>query len=290
MVFALLFWIGWAWPLQNLKAYTERRQEELVRQLPFAIDLLGSAMRSGLEFGAALRYYTGMGVEGALREEFSRVLADVSLGKPFVEALKAFDEALRVGDAIFSSKEMADADRDADLAWWALNGFLKAMTSHPNPAKRDAAIKVFMTFSQYENPTSLSYATEYGIMERLLSDLKALPSALLETADVVEWIKDLEEKCTTFVQMYSIRVQDKASKMTGLTKTARVNAVNAYRDMITMVNALLVVSPEADLVRFASHVNELISKKLIVMKSKKTRAANAAAAADPSDEEGIDVL
>lgn len=210
--------------------------------------------------------------------------------KPFVEALKAFDEALRVGDAIFSSKEMADADRDADLAWWALNGFLKAMTSHPNPAKRDAAIKVFMTFSQYENPTSLSYATEYGIMERLLSDLKALPSALLETADVVEWIRDLEEKCATFVQMYSIRVQDKASKMTGLTKTARVKAVNAYRDMITMVNALLVVSPEADLVRFASHVNELISKKLIVMKSKKTRAANAAAAADPSDEEGIDVL
>ena len=57
----------------------------------------------------------------------------------------------------------------------------------------------------------------------------------------------MEEKCATFVQMYSIRVQDKASKMTGLTKTARVNAVNAYRDMITMVNALLVVSPEADL-------------------------------------------
>lgn len=96
MVFVLLFWIGWAWPLQNLKAYTERRQEELVRQLPFAIDLLGSAMRSGLEFGAALRYYTGMGVEGALREEFTRVLADVSLGKPFVEALKDMEDRVKI--------------------------------------------------------------------------------------------------------------------------------------------------------------------------------------------------
>ena len=96
VVFMFLFWIGWAWPLQNLKAYTERRQEELVRQLPFAIDLLGSAMRSGLEFGAALRYYTGMGVEGALREEFSRVLADVSLGKPFVEALNDMEGRVKI--------------------------------------------------------------------------------------------------------------------------------------------------------------------------------------------------
>lgn len=94
--FMFLFWIGWMWPVQNLAAYTERRQEELVRQLPFAIDLLSSAMRSGLEFGAALRYYTGMGVNGALKEEFTRVLADVSLGKPFVESLKDMDDRIKV--------------------------------------------------------------------------------------------------------------------------------------------------------------------------------------------------
>lgn len=210
--------------------------------------------------------------------------------KEFVNALKAFDEALRVGDAAFSSKELSDADRDADLAWWALNGFLKAMTSHPNPEKRDAAIKVFMVFSQYENPTSLAYATEYGILERLLADLKSLPEELLAKADVVEWIKDLEDKCSNFIQMYSMRIQDKALKVTGATKIARMNVIKTYRDMITMVNALLVVSPEVDLIRFAMHVNELITKKQIAIKSKKTKAANAAANQVDSDEEGIDVL
>ena len=51
--------IGWFWPSQNLRAYAERRQTELVRQLPFAIDLVSSAMRSGLEFGAGDRHNGG---------------------------------------------------------------------------------------------------------------------------------------------------------------------------------------------------------------------------------------
>lgn len=91
-----LFAVGWFWPSQNLKAYAERRQEELVRQLPFAIDLVSSAMRSGLEFGAAVRYYTGIGLEGALPEELSRVLNDVSLGKSFAEALKDMDRRVKI--------------------------------------------------------------------------------------------------------------------------------------------------------------------------------------------------
>ena len=92
----LFFAVGWFWPSQNLKAYAERRQEELVRQLPFAIDLVSSAMRSGLEFGAAVRYYTGIGIGGPLPEEFSRVLNDVSLGKSFAEALKDMDRRVKI--------------------------------------------------------------------------------------------------------------------------------------------------------------------------------------------------
>lgn len=100
-VFLALFLMGWFWPTQNLAHYTEERQEMLVRQLPFAIDLIGAAMRSGLDFGASLRYYTGLGVGGPLQEEFGRVLADISLGSPISRALK--DMADRVGVEVFTS-------------------------------------------------------------------------------------------------------------------------------------------------------------------------------------------
>ena len=95
------FAMGWFWPSQNLAHYAEKRQEMLTRELPFAIDLIGSAMRSGLDFGAAMRYYTSLKTGGPLEEEFSRVLADATLGRPFVDALG--DMAKRVKIEAFTA-------------------------------------------------------------------------------------------------------------------------------------------------------------------------------------------
>ena len=58
-------------------------------------------MRSGLEFGAAMRYYISLKAGGPLEEEFGRVLADVSLGRPFIEALG--DMACRLKIEAFTS-------------------------------------------------------------------------------------------------------------------------------------------------------------------------------------------
>jgi len=96
--FAVAFgaFVGWNLPVIGLQNYAERRQTEITKSLPFAIDLIGSAMRSGLEFGAALRYYTGLGTGGALEDEFKRVLQDVSLGKPFTESLQAMADRVHI--------------------------------------------------------------------------------------------------------------------------------------------------------------------------------------------------
>jgi len=91
MVFA-----GWQMPAITLQNCAERRQEEITKSLPFAIDLIGSAMRAGLEFGAAMRYYTNLGGGGALEEEFLRVIQDVTLGKPFTESLQAMADRLHI--------------------------------------------------------------------------------------------------------------------------------------------------------------------------------------------------
>lgn len=96
LVLVGFFAMGWFWPSQNLAHCAERRQEQLTRELPFAIDLIGGAMRSGLDFGAAMRYYANLDMEGPLREEFTRVLADVTLGRPFVGALEDMSNRIRV--------------------------------------------------------------------------------------------------------------------------------------------------------------------------------------------------
>ncbi len=96
-----LFFIFWFWPSQNLASYAQQRQDRLTKELPFAIDLIGSAMRSGLEFGAAMRYYVSLKTGGPLEAEFGRVLADATLGRPFPDALN--DMSQRVKLKVFAS-------------------------------------------------------------------------------------------------------------------------------------------------------------------------------------------
>ena len=102
---AAFFALGWYWPMIKIESYAVRRRRELTRQLPFAIDLVSSAMRSGLAFGSALGYYANCGVKGALPEEFNTVLSQMQVGKTLSAALS--DMAQRVGLPAFTS--FADA-------------------------------------------------------------------------------------------------------------------------------------------------------------------------------------
>ena len=93
---AFMVFTGWAYPGITLQKYVEWRQGELTRALPFAIDLIGSAMRAGLEFGAAMRYFVSLKMGGPLEEEFASVLHSVELGKTRSEALKEMADRIQV--------------------------------------------------------------------------------------------------------------------------------------------------------------------------------------------------
>lgn len=85
-LFAMMF--GWYFPVMAIKKHAVKRQIEVIRSLPFAIDLLASAMQAGLDFMAAVRYYVTMGGKGALAVEFRSLLRQMELGKSRMEALE----------------------------------------------------------------------------------------------------------------------------------------------------------------------------------------------------------
>jgi len=102
IAFILLFaFVGWVYPSTELEKYVQWRQTEITKALPFAIDLIGSAMRSGLEFGAAMRYFESLKMPGPLTEEFGKVLQQIELGKTRTEAIS--DMARRVQVEAFTS-------------------------------------------------------------------------------------------------------------------------------------------------------------------------------------------
>ena len=102
VAFTLFFgFVGWIYPSIELDKYVKWRQTEITKALPFAIDLIGSAMRSGLEFGAAMRYFESLKMPGPLTEEFGKVLQQIELGKTRTEAIS--DMARRIQVDAFTS-------------------------------------------------------------------------------------------------------------------------------------------------------------------------------------------
>ena len=78
----------WGWPLCMVYIKAQKRQQGIIRTLPFAIDLIGAAMRSGQSFMAAVRFYVhDEDATNPLVQEFSQVLQDMSGGKSQEDAL-----------------------------------------------------------------------------------------------------------------------------------------------------------------------------------------------------------
>ncbi len=99
----LLFgFIGLVYPGMIVAKAADERQTTIIKNLPFAIDLIGSAMGSGLDFTAAVRYYvTNEKSSNPLVTEFGVVLKQMELGKTRVEALE--DMAARIQSDEFTS-------------------------------------------------------------------------------------------------------------------------------------------------------------------------------------------
>lgn len=91
-IFALC---GWFMPAFSLNSAAELRQEHIIKELPFAIDLIGTAMQAGLDFNAAVRYYAGLNFKNALTTEFSQMLKETELGVSRVDALVAMAERIQ---------------------------------------------------------------------------------------------------------------------------------------------------------------------------------------------------
>ena len=95
-VFLVCGFMGFAMPSIAVSKAARTRQTAMLKALPFAIDLIGSAMRSGVDFNAAVRYYVANEDKTApLAVEFAVMLRELELGKTRSEALLEMADRIR---------------------------------------------------------------------------------------------------------------------------------------------------------------------------------------------------
>jgi tight adherence protein C len=97
MLTAALTGLGYYFPLLSLRSKIQKRQENVVRALPDALDLLVICVEAGLGFDAAMgKVYEKWDNELALA--FGRTLREVQLGKARRDALRDMADRIDVAD------------------------------------------------------------------------------------------------------------------------------------------------------------------------------------------------
>lgn len=86
--------LGWAYPAIWLRDRIAVRRRELLRMLPFFLDIITLCVEAGLNMQGAMTQAVAKGPQGLVRDEFQRVLRDIRAGKARAEALRGMAERL----------------------------------------------------------------------------------------------------------------------------------------------------------------------------------------------------
>ncbi|MDI1260157.1 type II secretion system F family protein [Aquabacterium sp.] len=91
--FGALF--GWAYPAIWMRDRMALRRKELLKALPFFLDIVTLCVEAGLNIQGAMSQAVAKGPKGVLRSEFQRVLRDVRAGKQRADAMRAMADRLK---------------------------------------------------------------------------------------------------------------------------------------------------------------------------------------------------
>jgi tight adherence protein C len=102
--------VGFMLPALWLRGKINRRQEDVIKALPDALDLMSICVNAGLGFDQAMgKVYEKWDNELGLA--FGRVIQEIQLGKTRREAMKAMDESIGVADVTTFVGAIIQADQ-----------------------------------------------------------------------------------------------------------------------------------------------------------------------------------
>lgn len=98
------------YPGQWLKQAIIQRHRQILKALPYVIDLLTLSVEAGLDFMTALKNIIEKRSPDAIAEEFSRMLFEIQLGKTRRHALQSMAERIRQLDVSSLTNALVQAD------------------------------------------------------------------------------------------------------------------------------------------------------------------------------------
>ena len=98
MLGLIFIFIGGLLPIYNIGQLAQKRSGQILRDLPFVIDIISSSMNAGLDFNASVAHLSEITSPDhvTLKEEFMSYLKEVQLGKSRADALRDMEKRVSV--------------------------------------------------------------------------------------------------------------------------------------------------------------------------------------------------
>jgi len=113
---AIAAFVGFFLPGVVVGNKVQTRRNEILHAIPFSIDLISSAMRGGLDFTAAIRFYVKLNIPGPLTGEYAEMLREMELGVIRTAALQNMAERIQIKEfTAFASAVVMGTELGASL-------------------------------------------------------------------------------------------------------------------------------------------------------------------------------
>ncbi len=230
---------------------------------------------------AHLRQEESFGFHSLAINEFAKCTHSKFIEKVGVykDCLAKFDGALKQTGKSDSTAKITHLDEQRDAAYLGLVRQVRNTLHHFNARRAEAAQKVQNILEKYSDPRSLPYIQESGILENLLQDLSTADAkANVALVGANEWKDELQRTNNEFVALFANRNEEQATIVTGLSKEARTETDNAYRNCVRRLNALIELDGDAEYAAIVSNLNKLIDYQKQVVSARKTHNQTQASA------------
>ncbi len=187
----------------------------------------------------------------------------------FVDAADKY--LVATAEAAPATLSLAEADESADRAWSALYYQIQASIRDQRDEVRIAAETVQAVYEQFPNPTTLNYASEYGILSALLDQLEALPQETLTHSRAGDQISQLRTAYSNFLAQSKAHTEIASTRVYGVRHETRSGLIEAWRVLRKRLPVLVDLNKDEAAEKAIQQINVLIDnqKNALNARSKK---------------------
>ncbi len=202
----------------------------------------------------------------SLVEQFSAEISAVHKSFKEYQAIFAVEKkSLNVVEKSVTTQHIAMADKRRDKAFKGLKTGIKTYLYHYEEDKIIAAKRLKILFDSYGNVPANPYDEATAKVTSIVRKLTSEYSADSATLGFTDWVKELDAANQQFEELKNTRYSESASKRATKMKDVRVNVDTAYYNIITSINALIVINGADLYVPFIKEMNARVESYSFVV-------------------------